>query len=202
MGDVGAAAIVTVFEIGAAMIRPFEKRFGTYLDLMADLIRSTFLFLRGARFGRRVRFGRHSKIQRPWCLMVGSNSHFEHQVHIKATDDKTEIEIGESVFVGFNCEFDISSKLTVGNHCLIAPGCFITDHNHLHAANKLISEQGCETAAVVIEDDVWLGAHVVVLPGVTIGRGAIVAAGAVVNRDVESMSIVAGVPARKIGQRA
>ena len=53
----------------------------------------------------------------------------------------------------------------------------------------------------MIEDDVWLGAHVVVLPGVTIGRGAIVAAGAVVNRDVESMSIVAGVPAKPIGQR-
>ena len=195
------AAIGAVFESGAAMIRPFEKRFGTYLDLTADLIRSTFLLLRGARFGRRVRFGRHSKIQRPWCLTVGSNSHLEHQVHIKATDDRAEIKIGESVFVGFNCEFDISVKLTIGDHVLIAPGCFITDHNHLHAANALIADQGCESAEVVIEDDVWLGAHVVVLPGVTIGRGAIVAAGAVVNRDVESMSIVAGVPAKPIGQR-
>ena len=136
------------------------------------------------------------------CLFKGDRSQLEHQVHIKATDDQVEIKIGKSVFVGFNCEFDNSAKHTVGNHVLIAPVCFITDHNHLHAANKLISEQGCETASSVIEDDVWLGAHVVVLPGVAIDRGAIVAAGAVVNRDVESMSIVASVRARSIGQRA
>ncbi|MGH8107794.1 MAG: acyltransferase [Arenimonas sp.] len=132
---------------------------------------------------------------------MGGRSQFEHQIYIKATNDKARIKLGEDVFVGFNCEFDISENLTIGNHALIAPGCFITDHNHRHAANKLIAEQGCETAPVILEDDVWLGAHVVVLPGVTIGRGAIVAAGSVVNRSVESMSIVAGVPAREIGRR-
>lgn len=184
------------------MLSIFERTFGDAFAVLFDRLRSYCLSLRGATLGSRIRLGKRSVIQRPWCLSIGDRSQLEHQVHIKATDDTAEIKIGESVFVGFNCEFDISAKLTIGNHVLIAPGCFITDHNHLHAANKLISEQGCEKAAVVIEDDVWLGAHVVVLPGVTIGRGAIVAAGAVVNRDVESMSIVAGVPAKPIGQRA
>jgi galactoside O-acetyltransferase len=65
-----------------------------------------------------------------------------------------------------------------------------------------MAAQGCESAPVVIEDDVWLGANAVVLPGIRIGKGAIVGAGAVVTHDVEAMSIVAGVPARPIGKRA
>lgn len=183
------------------MLSLFERNFGEKFSVVFDRIRALCLSLRGANLGSRVRLGKHSLIRKPWCLFIGDRSQLEHQVHIKATDDKAEIRIGKSVFVGFNCEFDISARLLVGDHVLIAPGCFITDHNHLHSANKLISEQGCETSPVVIEDDVWLGAHVVILPGVTIGRGAIVAAGAVVNRDVEAMSIVAGVPAKPIGKR-
>ena len=57
-----------------------------------------------------------------------------------------------------------------------------------------------EDAPVVIEDDVWIGAGAIVLPGVTVGRGSIVAAGAVVTRSIEPHTIVAGVPARQIGQ--
>jgi acetyltransferase-like isoleucine patch superfamily enzyme len=105
------------------------------------------------------------------------------------------------VFVAFNSDFDISETLRIGDSVLIAPGCFITDHNHRHAASLTIASQGCEGRSVQIEDDVWLGAHVVVLSGVTIGRGAIVAAGAVVTQDVVPMSVVAGVPARVIGVR-
>jgi len=184
------------------MLSLLERQLGDTFSVVFDRLRSSLLSLRGAHLDGRIRLGKRSVIQKPWCLSIGSRSQIEHQVHIKATDDRTEIRIGKSVFVGFNCEFDISEKLIIGDHVLIAPGCFITDHNHLHAANKLIAEQGCECAPVTLEDDVWLGAHVVVLPGVTIGRGAIVAAGSVVNRDVESMSIVAGAPARPIGKRA
>lgn len=184
------------------MFSVFEKAFGEYFNVMADRVRAFFLSLRGARMGHGIRLGKRSVIKRPWCLSIGERSQLEHQVHIKATSNNTEIHLGQQVFVGFNCEFDITEKLVIGNHVLIAPGCFVTDHNHLHAADRLISEQGCESAPVILEDDVWLGAHVAVLPGVTIGRGAIVAAGSVVNRDVEAMTIVAGAPARLIGKRS
>lgn len=105
------------------------------------------------------------------------------------------------MFVGCNSEFDISESLSIGDGVLIAPGCFITDHEHRHLAGRPIAEQGCDALAVRIEEDVWLGANVVILAGVTIGRGAIVGAGAVVTRDVAAMSIVAGVPARVIATR-
>ncbi len=184
------------------MLSFLERKLGTLVEVLLDRLRATLLSLRGAQIGRRVRLGKRTVIQRPWCLSIGGRSQLEHQVHLKATGDITEIKIGKEVFIGFNCEFDISDKLIIGDHVLIAPGCFITDHNHRHAADSLIAAQGCESAAVTLEDDVWLGAHVVILPGVTVGRGAIVAAGAVVNRDVVAMSIVAGVPAREIGKRS
>jgi acetyltransferase-like isoleucine patch superfamily enzyme len=183
------------------MLPLFERRYGNAYEVVADRLRAQYLRLRGARLGDRTRLGKHCVIRRPWCLVVGDRSQFEHQVHIKAADDKARIRLGSEVFVGFNCEFDISENLWIGNGVLIAPGCFITDHSHLHAAGQTIAAQGCESAPVRLEDDVWLGAHAVVLPGVTIGRGAIVAAGAVVNTDIEPMAIVAGVPARHIGAR-
>lgn len=183
------------------MLSPIERRYGSAFEVIADRLRAQYLRLRGARLGDRTRLGKHCVIRRPWCLVAGDRTQFEHQVHVKATHDGAEIRLGREVFVGFNSEFDVSEKLWIGDHVLIAPGCFITDHSHLHAADRTIAAQGCESAPVRLEDDVWLGAHAVVLPGVTIGRGAIVAAGAVVNTDVEPMAIVAGVPARHIGAR-
>ncbi|MGD9583403.1 MAG: acyltransferase [Lysobacterales bacterium] len=175
---------------------------GERLAAWRDRLIAVRLRLRGARLEARVRVGPRCVVKRPWCLSVGTRSQIEHQVHIKATADRAKIDIGSDVFVGCNSEFDISDSLRIGNGVLIAPGCFITDHEHRHAAERTIAEQGCEVRPVVIDADAWLGANAVVLAGVTIGRGAVVGAGAVVNRDVAAMSIVAGVPARVIGIRA
>ena len=184
------------------MLSWIERRFGETVQILADRQRAALLRMRGAQLGSRIRIGTNCVIRRPWCLTVGDRAQLEHQVHIKATSNLTDIRLGREVFVGFNCEFDVSERLWIGDHVLIAPGCFITDHGHRHGADQLIAAQGCESGPVCLEDDVWLGAQVIVLPGVTVGRGAIVAAGAVVNRDVASMSIVAGVPARQIGVRS
>ncbi|MDZ4812525.1 MAG: acyltransferase [Pseudomonadota bacterium] len=184
------------------MFASIEKQLGPLHEVIRDRLSAFWLRLRGARLGPRTRVGRRLSVINPWCLSAGARCQFEHQVFIKATTDSARIALGDQVFVGFNTEFDISEQLIIGNHVLIAPGCFITDHGHRFDSAELIASQGCVNRPVCIEDDVWLGANVVVLPGVTIGRGAIVGAGAVVNRDVAAMSIVAGVPARAIGERA
>ncbi len=183
------------------MLSLIERHVGERLTVVGDRIRSALLRWRGAKLGARVRIAARCVVRRPWCMEVGERSQLEHQIHIKATVDTARIRLGRDVFVGCNSEFDISEQLWIGDGVLIAPGCFITDHTHLHAAGQPIAAQGCASKSIRIEDDVWLGAHVVVLPGVTIGKGAVVAAGAVVNRDVAPMSIVAGVPAREIGVR-
>lgn len=96
---------------------------------------------------------------------------------------------------------DAHEKIEIGRRCLIGPGCFITDANHGIAAGLAPMEQPCVPRHTIIEDEVWLGAKVVVLAGVRIGRGAVVGAGAVVTKNVEPFQIVAGVPAKVIGVR-
>jgi acetyltransferase-like isoleucine patch superfamily enzyme len=115
--------------------------------------------------------------------------------------EEGRVSLGEYSFLGRGTELDCAESIVVGRHVLVAPGVFITDHSHGMAPGSLMATQPCPAKAVVIEDDVWLGAHSVVLPGVTIGSGAVVAAGAVVTRDVAPRAVVAGVPARLLRYR-
>ena len=183
------------------MLSLIERRYGEHLSVAADRYRALLWRLRGAELGDRTRVGRGCAIQRPWRLLTGECAQFEHSVRVKITNELATVSIGANVFLGYGAELDVSEKLYIGDHVLIAPGCFITDHDHRHSATATIASQGCDSAPVHIGDDVWLGAHAVVLSGVTIGSGAIVGANAVVRNDVEPMSIVAGIPARIIGKR-
>ena len=180
----------------------FERRYGGFAATAMDRIRAQWWRQRGASLGAKSRIGKDCVFQKPWQFSSGPRTQFEHGVYVKVTADTARIALGTEVFVGFGVEFDIADELTIGSHVLIAPGCFITDHIHRYAREELIASQGTSTAPVHIGDDVWLGARSVVLPGVTIGAGAIVGAGAVVTRDVLPYAIMAGVPARQIGTRS
>ena len=91
----------------------------------------------------------------------------------------------------------------IGEHVLIAPGCVILSRSHVHDRLDIpIALQGeTQAAPVTIEDGAWLGRNVIVMPGVTIGAGAIIAACAFVNRNVPENTIYGGVPARLIRKR-
>lgn len=106
--------------------------------------------------------------------------------------------IGDRSIINRGCCLDLRSGLRIGSDVSISPQVAIltTQHDLNHPDFAL---QG---RAVVIEDHVWIGMRAMVLPGVTIGRGAVVAAGAVVTSDVAPLDIVAGVPARVIGRRS
>jgi acetyltransferase-like isoleucine patch superfamily enzyme len=183
------------------IIEQIERQVGDRPAVVLDRIRAAVLRWRGARIGARTRVGSGCVVHRPWTLRTGERCQFEHNVFIKAAADSARVELGREVFVGFNSELDVSDGLFIGDGVLIAPGCFITDHDHRRSPLMTIASQGCESRPVRLEDDVWLGAHVVVLAGVTIGRGAVVAAGAVVTEDVAPMTVVGGVPARVISVR-
>lgn len=112
------------------------------------------------------------------------------------------IVLGDRCYVGRGVEFNIRLKLTMGSDCLIAAGCRFIDHDH----GTVISQgpmrlQNGASGEIILEDDVWLGANVIVLKGVTIGKGAVVAAASVVTKSIPSMEIWAGVPAKQIGTR-
>ena len=110
-----------------------------------------------------------------------------------------DVIIGDHTRIGLHNT--IIGPVEIGNNVNLAQGITVTALNHNFSdSNKRIDEQGVNTNPVTIEDDVWIGANAVVLPGVTIGNHCVVAAGAVVTKDVPPHSLVAGVPAKVIKQ--
>lgn len=111
------------------------------------------------------------------------------------TDFGKNIKIGKDVFVNSGCCFQDQGGVTLGDSCLVGHNVVFATFDH----DKCPSKRGDMTAApIVVGKDVWIGAHATILKGVTIGDGAIVAAGAVVTRDVPPNTIAAGVPARVV----
>jgi serine acetyltransferase len=117
------------------------------------------------------------------------------------SDGKGWIRIGARAYVGHDCVLYGSGGLDLGNDVLIGPGAILTSQGHHFAPGLKIREQPYLFAPVRIGDDVWIGAGAIILPGVSVGNGAVVAAGAVVTRDVEPFQMVAGVPARRLRDR-
>ncbi len=93
-------------------------------------------------------------------------------------------------------------KIIIGNNVLIGPYAIFNSGSHLYSSkSRLIDEQGHKYGPITVEDDVWVGAHACILPGVTLAKGSVVAAGAVVTKSVTPYTVVAGVPAKVIGVR-
>ena len=115
---------------------------------------------------------------------------------------ENKISIDDGTYINRYTILDAHLGIRIGRNCMIGPHCYIADANHGKAAGTLVKDQKMEPRPVVIEDDVWLGAGVVVLPGVRLGRACVVGAGAVVTGDVEPEAIYAGVPAVPIGSRS
>ena len=130
---------------------------------------------------RRFSLGQHSVVESFCCInnAVG------------------DVIIGDYTRIGLHNT--IIGPVTIGNHVNLAQGITVTALNHnFSEADKRIDEQGVSTGQVVIGDDVWIGANAVVLPNVSIGRHCVIAAGAVVTKDVPDGCVVAGIPAKII----
>jgi len=94
------------------------------------------------------------------------------------------------------------SKIVIGNNVLIAPRCVLQTQNHNYIEkNILIREQGDISSDIIIQDDVWLGLNVMILPGVIIAQGCVIGAGSVVTKSTEPYGVYIGIPAKKIKER-
>ena len=112
-----------------------------------------------------------------------------------------EIEIGNNSGLGVNC--NVPFNLKIGNDVMMGPDVFIIGENHdFDDINISMRLQGyIESKPICIEDDVWIGGRVIILPGVRIEKGAIIGAGSVVTKDIPPYAICAGNPARVIRYR-
>jgi acetyltransferase-like isoleucine patch superfamily enzyme len=110
--------------------------------------------------------------------------------------------IGRNVFIGRNTFISVFGRIEIGNDVLIGAYCYLAAANHRFETLSIpISEQGYDFKYIKIGRGAWLGAHVMVMPGVTIGQDAVVGSGAVVTHDIPDREVWAGVPARRIRSR-
>lgn len=153
--------------------------------------------------------GKDAKVENISCnwpnkLIIGNSCVIQDQVNFRIWHPYGKdsfIKIGDNVFIGHACEFVCTTEISIGNDCLIASNTIFNDAGHEYFKHTKINKQPVTTKKITIEEDVWIGASSVILQGVTIGKGAIIGAGSVVNKSIPEYEVWAGVPARLIKKR-
>ena len=189
------------------VIKFFQKSFFVlqyrYSATLSSFFRRSYYRLLGMQIGGGTKIPK-MYVTWPHQIFIGKNCQIERNIFLKYDGVWAEgksILIEDNVFIGANCEFNISECIVIGKESMIASGCKFIDHNHSTELLPKSQRKGDSCKKITIGQDVWLGANVVVLAGVNIGDGSIVGAGAVVTRSIPSNEIWGGIPARKIKDR-
>jgi acetyltransferase-like isoleucine patch superfamily enzyme len=130
-------------------------------------------------------------------LEVGRNTLFEPGVWITAPGD-ARIRIGSGTFLNLGVMVAAAELVEIGDHCMFANGCFVTDANHrFEDPDKPVPWQGFTSKGPTrVDDNVWCGVNVVITSGVTVGHRSVIGANSVVTQDVPPFAVAAGVPAK------
>ncbi len=137
-------------------------------------------------------------------IIIGAYSQIYDFVVIKAVGGQGNIVIGEHCYINAHSTLYSGNGIQLGNYVLIAPGCVLVPTNHSYRSRTLpIRHQGFlpSKGGIVIEDDVWIGANCTLLDGTIIKRGAIIAAGSVVEGKIGAFQLWGGTPAKYICDR-
>lgn len=130
---------------------------------------------------------------------VGEEIILDSDIYINKPEN---ITIGDGTFIGQNVTLNAIADITFGEDCAIAAGSYFMTWNHVIDDRTVeLRQTGKESAPIHVEDGAWVGYDAIVLPGVTIGTGAVVAAGALVDEDVPPWTVVGGVPAEPLAVR-
>lgn len=161
-----------------------------------------FSYEQFAAIGKDVVFESGVLVFHPENMEIGDNVYIGHCTILKGYH-KNKLIIGDGSWIGQQCFFHSAGGLTIGRNVGIGPGVKIitSSHNLDEDEEKPILHKSLRFSAVVIGDDSDIGVGAIILPGVHVGRGAQVGAGAVVTSDVKEWNIVAGVPAKVIRKR-
>lgn len=162
--------------------------------------RLVIAFWRRGVYVRRPLHGNAHTMIRQGRLEIGRGTFLEAGVTLSGAP-QGRIRLGRQVYLSRGVTVGAAGLVEIGDYALVAPGCYITDADHRFDDPVVpVPEQGMSCKGpTVLEDNVWLGANVVVTSGVRIGRRSVIAANSVVTRDVPEFSLAAGVPARVLG---
>jgi acetyltransferase-like isoleucine patch superfamily enzyme len=168
-----------------------------------DLFRIQILRLLGLRMKDGSSIGRII-CEWPNRVLIGKGCTLEDGIHFKIShpfSDGNYIDIKDHVFIGNYCYFNCTSRIIIGNNCMIAANTIFADVGHGTEAATLLNKQPVISEDIVLEDDVWIGVGSIILKGVNIGKGSIIGSGSVVNKSIPEYQIWAGTPARYIRNR-
>jgi acetyltransferase-like isoleucine patch superfamily enzyme len=163
-----------------------------YITIGANFVAEDYceiqgLSQQGVSFGKQVTLGRFS--------MIRPSGYYGREIGVG-------LKIGDNSNIGAYCYLGCGGGIEIGSHVMMSPRVSLHSENHnFERLDLSMKDQGVTRSPIVIEDDCWLASGSVILSGVRIGQGSIVAAGAVVTKDVPPYSIVGGVPAKIIDRR-
>ena len=178
------------------------------------------------RVGKKVIFGRNITLRHSHKISLGDNTFIDDNVVLDAKGEKNEgIRIGKNVYLGrntilsckegsiflddycnlsANCSLLSETEIRLGKYCFLAGQCYLVaggNHSYEDISVPIMFQPSFTKGGIGIKEDVWLGAGVIVLDGVDIGKGSVVGAGSVVNSSLSEYSIAVGIPAKKIKDR-
>ncbi len=179
-------------------------RFNGFIELLR-LVGDVLFTLINLRSGGFFRYP--STIRSLGEIKVGKSCRFGRYSTIELFNSDSKLIVGDGFRSNSYLHIGVVSSVTIGQNVLVASGVYISDHSHGAYGNQSSSnpriapvDRPLYVAPVVIGDNVWLGERSVILPGVRVGDGVVVGAGAVVTKDIADYSIVVGVPAKVIKQ--
>ncbi len=188
-----------MFDSAARAYRKLRKLILRCLCGLVSRCRKWVLRLCGAKFGGKVRLPFWMEpVMHAECLTFGDGAALDQWVTLLATNERARITIGRRCYVNRHTMFDASESIEVGDDTMIGPFCYITDHDHTFGPGMSPGSAPLTSAPTRIGERCWLGAHVTILKGVTIGDGTVVGAGSVVTQSLPANVVAAGIPARVI----
>lgn len=189
-------------------------------------LRKLFYPLLLAEVGKGVVFGRNITLRHPQKISLGANCFIDDNVVLDAKGEANRgLRVGDNVYIGrntilsckegsifiddfcnisANCSLLSETEISLGKYCFLAGHCYLVaggNHSYDDISVPIMFQPSMSKGGIRISADVWLGAAVVILDGVSIGQGSVVGAGAVVAQSLPEYSIAVGVPARRIRDR-
>ncbi len=189
-------------------------------------LRKIFYPLLFKKMGKGVALGHHVTLRHPHKISISDNSFIDDYSVLDAKGkDNQGIRIGKNAYIGrntvlsckggsiflddyanisANCSLLSETVIEIGQYTFLAGHCYLVaggNHRFDRTDIPIMLQPSLDKGGIRVRDDCWLGASVVVLDGVSLGRGCVIGAGAVVNKSLPEYTIAVGVPAKKIGQR-
>lgn len=182
-------------------------KFWEGFSVICNAIRNEWIKMNFLKCGDKVRFRTIGALHGCQCICIGAGTTFGKDIWLTAWPELSKRK--PHLIIGKNCQFGAynhitcSNSITIGENLLTGKWVTITDNSHGEITHHNLSlppikRDVISNGAIIIEKNVWIGDKATILPGVTIGKGAIIAANAVVTHNVPAYSVVGGIPAKVI----